>query len=251
MEYLQEHELGEEPVRMDMLILKQDATPLEDPVGSFFRTHNVLEYKSPDDHLSINDFYKAQGYALLYKGLSKTADDVPIEELTVSIFRHAYPREMLRRLRECGFTIKESHPGIYHVSGAISVPIQVVVTSRLPEGRYEAFKALAKGASKEDILKLLKLADESADPKMVDYIRAVMSVSIAVNEKLIEEIKEAGTMNKAVERVFKKEIEAERKEGFLEALAGLVKDGILSLADAAARANLTPAEFQAKTAGMK
>ena len=38
MKYLQEHELGDEPVRMDMLILKHDSTSLTDPVGSFFKT---------------------------------------------------------------------------------------------------------------------------------------------------------------------------------------------------------------------
>ena len=41
-----------------------------------------------------------------------------------------------------------------------------------------------------------------------------------------------------------------RQEGFLEALAGLVQDGILTLTDAAKRAGLSPAEFQSKTAGM-
>ena len=78
MEYLQEHELGDEPVRMDMLIIKRDTTKLTDPVGSFFRMHNVLEYKSPEDNLSIDDFYKAQGYALLYKGLGKRVNEIPI-----------------------------------------------------------------------------------------------------------------------------------------------------------------------------
>ena len=54
MEYLQEHELGEEPVRMDMLLLKLEDTPLTDPIGSFFREHNVLEYKSPEDRLTVS-----------------------------------------------------------------------------------------------------------------------------------------------------------------------------------------------------
>ena len=48
MEYLQEHELGDEPVRMDMLIIKRDSAKLHDPIGAFFRMHNVLEYKSPN-----------------------------------------------------------------------------------------------------------------------------------------------------------------------------------------------------------
>ncbi len=58
-------------------------------------------------------------------------------------------------------------------------------------------------------------------------------------------------MKEAVERVFKKEMDEKREEGFLEALASLVKDGILTLADAAQRAGLSPAEFQSKTAGMR
>ena len=37
------------------------------------------------------------------------------------------------------------------------------------------------------------------------------------------------------------------KKGFLDALIGLVKDGILTLSDAAQRANMTVAEFQKKT----
>ena len=259
MQYLQEHELGDEPVRMDMLILKQDTAPLTDPVGSFFKTHNVLEYKSPADQLSVKDFYKVQAYALLYHGLSSTGDPVSIETLTVSIFRHTYPRKMFRELENGGFRLELVHPGVYHVKGAISVPAQIVITSRLPKGEYEVFKVLAKDASKEDILKVLKLADESTDPKMIDYIRAVMNVSASVNEALIKKIKEDGTMNQAVRRIFKEELAQERQEGklegrqegLMEALASLVKKGLLSLSDAAKEAGMSPDEFQMKTAGMK
>ena len=105
MEYLQEHELGDEPVRMDMLLLKREKTVLTDPIGEFFREHNVLEYKSPEDSLSVSDFYKAQGYALLYKGMEASPDEISLDELTVSLFRHAYPREMLRKLKERGLTV--------------------------------------------------------------------------------------------------------------------------------------------------
>ena len=47
MEYLQDFELGTEPVRMDMLILKRDRPPLSDPVGVVFKVFNTLAYKSP------------------------------------------------------------------------------------------------------------------------------------------------------------------------------------------------------------
>ena len=223
MEYLQEHELGDEPVRMDMLILKQDRTPLTDPIGSFFKTHNVLEYKSPQDQLSINDFCKAQGYALLYKGLSKTVDSVPLEELTVSIFRHAYPREMFKTLRGYGICIEEKFPGIYHVSGPLTVPAQVIVTSRLKGDRYEAFKALAKNVSKEDIWKLLKLAQD--EPSMTDFVRAILNVSMPLNERMFVEM-EMEMMNKTLENIFKKEFDEKKQEGRKEGLQEGRQEGL-------------------------
>ena len=215
MEYLQEHELGEEPVRMDMLIIKRDDRALSDPIGSFFRTYNVLEYKSPEDGLTIDDFYKAQGYALLYKGLGKTKNEIPLEELTVSIFRHTCPTTMLKELKEGGLVVKTEVSGIYLVEGAISVPAQIVVISQLPKGMYAPFKALGRNATKEDLIRLLQLADRTS-PQMVDYIRAILNVSIVLNEETIAEIKEAGVMPEAVQRVFKEEFQKERAEGRAE-----------------------------------
>ena len=213
MKYLQEHELGDEPVRMDMLILKHDRTLLKDPIGSFFRMHNVLEYKSPADSLSIDDFYKVQGYALLYKGLGKTVDEIPVEELTVSLFRHAYPRELFKNLKHKGFTIEPVYPGVYHISGKISVPTQFVIKSRLPHGEYEAFHALAKDASKEDLIRLLTLTEENPEPGLIDYVRAVLNVSTAINERMFNEIKEEGVMTEAINRIFKKEFEEKEAKG--------------------------------------
>ena len=256
MEYLQEHELGDEPVRMDMLIIKRDEDALKDPIGSFFRTHNVLEYKSPKDSLSIDDFYKAQGYALLYKGLGKQVNEIPIEELTVSIFRQSYPREMLANLKAGGLTVENAYPGIYRFSGALSVPTQVVVISRLPQGEYSAFKALGENATKEDLIELLQLAD-SLDQQMLDYIRAVLNVSMVLNRQIIAEIKEAGIMPEAIKAIFKEDFQKERAEGRaegrvegrVEILSNLVKDGILSAGEAAKRLNMTEREFL-KAAGL-
>ena len=212
MEYLQEHELGDEPVRMDMLIIKRDSRQLTDAVGSFFRTHNVLEYKSPEDGLTVDDFYKAQGYALLYKGLGKTVNEIPLDELTVSIFRHTYPRDMFRSLKETGLNVEEASPGVFRVTGAISVPAQVVVMSRLPAGEYSALKVLAKDATKEDLLQVLRLVD-SDNPQMVTYVRAILSVSTVCNEELIDAIKEAGIMPEAFRRLYSEELKEEREKG--------------------------------------
>ena len=65
LEFIQEHTLGNEPVRMDLLIIRKTGdTPLRKNIGKIFRKYNVIEYKSPDDTLSIDDFYKALGEAV-------------------------------------------------------------------------------------------------------------------------------------------------------------------------------------------
>ncbi len=48
---------------MDLLIIKKPANvQIENEIGHIFKKYNVVEYKSPDDSLSIDDFYKTTGY---------------------------------------------------------------------------------------------------------------------------------------------------------------------------------------------
>ena len=55
-----EYHLGTQPKRIDVLIIKkEDDTPIEKNIGQIFRKHNIIEYKSPDDYISINDFFES------------------------------------------------------------------------------------------------------------------------------------------------------------------------------------------------
>ena len=65
---------------------------MKNEIGHIMRKYNVLEYKGPGDELSIDTLYKTLGYACLYKGYGKTINEIPAEELTVSLFREAYPK---------------------------------------------------------------------------------------------------------------------------------------------------------------
>ena len=114
LEFQREYNLGKEPLRMDLLIIKKPANvQIENEIGHIFKKYNVVEYKSPDDSLSIDDFYKTIGYACLYKGLGESINEVPAEELTVSIFRESFPRELFKALETSGSTIDEHSQGIY------------------------------------------------------------------------------------------------------------------------------------------
>ena len=59
-----------------------------------FRQHTVIEYKSPGDSLNIDDFYKTLAYAFLYKSLSDKVDGIPADQLTLSLVRQGYPRDI-------------------------------------------------------------------------------------------------------------------------------------------------------------
>lgn len=53
-----EHHLGTKPRQIDALIIKKNPdAPLRKNIGRIFRTYNIVEYKSPEDYLSIDDFF--------------------------------------------------------------------------------------------------------------------------------------------------------------------------------------------------
>ena len=85
--YEQEIQLGEDPVRLDFVIIKSDGE-LKDAIGEFFRKVNLFEYKSPEDGLSIDDFYKAQGYALIYKWYDRKVNE--LRDCTMNCVRGKY-----------------------------------------------------------------------------------------------------------------------------------------------------------------
>lgn len=68
-------------------------------IGRIFRQHNIIEYKSPEDHLNIDDFYKVYGYTCIYKTEVEKVNQIPAEELTITFVCYHYPRQMLRNLQ--------------------------------------------------------------------------------------------------------------------------------------------------------
>ena len=58
-----EYLLGSRPMRVDLLIKKDRDLVIHKNIGQIFRTYNFLEYKDPDDYISVDDFYKVYAYA--------------------------------------------------------------------------------------------------------------------------------------------------------------------------------------------
>ena len=75
-------------------------------------------------------------HACLYNGYGNTVNEIPENELSVSLFREVYPEKLFLTLCEQGHRIKERYPGIYYVTGNLPFPVQIVVTKQLKREKH-------------------------------------------------------------------------------------------------------------------
>ena len=131
LEFHYDYQLTSGPQRIDVVIIKKTADiPIKKNIAAIFRKDNLVEYKSPDDHVSVKDFYKVYGYACQYIQLIENKD-IAISDLTLSFVESHYPQELIKHLTEQrNFTVEENHPGIYNVKGDI-MPIQLIDSRKL------------------------------------------------------------------------------------------------------------------------
>lgn len=127
-----EHQLATKPLGVDVLIIKKrKEKPVKKNIGKLFKEHNIVEYKSPDDSLSIDDYYKVMGYACIYKADVQQVDIIKAEEITITFVCKKYPQKLINYLKEKErYNLKQYDMGIYYVFGEL-FPVQIVVTSRL------------------------------------------------------------------------------------------------------------------------
>ena len=206
LEFKREYNLSKKPLQMDLLIIeKRKNAQIQNEIGTIFRGHNVIEYKSPDD------FFKTLGYACLYKGLGEKVNQIPLEELTVSLFRASAPKQLMKQLIDYGYKVELHTSGIYYVQG-FSIPIQIVVTKELDSKNHESLKVLSRSAEKEDIQKFTELARDFSEPGDKEKADAVLQVSVAANREKYDEVRRSENMCEALRELMKEEIEEELKK---------------------------------------
>ncbi|GHT87770.1 hypothetical protein FACS1894137_15430 [Spirochaetia bacterium] len=128
LEFTAEHQLTTEPLRIDLLIIKKPPdVVIEKAIAAIFRSVNVVEYKSPTDYVSVDDFYKVHAYAYLYASLEKAA----ITDITLTLIESHHPRILIKHIKEVlHFSIEENTPGIYTVIGDV-LPVQIIDSRKL------------------------------------------------------------------------------------------------------------------------
>ena len=191
-----EHELSQEALLMDMLIIKKNRNvQIDKPIGRIFRTYNVVEFKSPEDTLSIDGFYKTIGYACLYKGLGATVNAIPGDELTVSMFCYHHPRKAFAYLIQAGATVREAYSGVYYIENFIRMPVQVVVTQELEWSKNHSLRLLTRRAGEAEMQEYLEETDLLTEPGDIDNASAVLRVCIAANAETFEKVRRGFSMS--------------------------------------------------------
>jgi hypothetical protein len=198
LEYTPEYQLTKEPLRIDVVIVKKRKNvPIKKNIAAIFRGHNLIEYKSPSDYMSLEDFYKVYAYACLYVTVEpKTAE----ADLTITFVGSRYPRKLVEHLeqfRHCA--VEKSSPGVYTVKGD-PVPMQIIDTRELPE---EENIWLAKLDNRLDQTGARKIISEiNRLDKAVQigaYINALYNANFAVMEEVSKMSDITTTLNKTLE----------------------------------------------------
>ena len=165
-------------------------------IGRIFRQHNIIEYKSPEDHLNIDDFYKVYGYTCIYKTEVEKVNQIPAEELTITFVCYHYPRQMLRNLQnERNINVKNIENGIYYLYGD-AIPIQLIIVPELSiENNYWLNKLRNNLKSGGEIKLFMEQYEKNRDSKL---FQALADTVMRANWK---EVEEEGNMSDVIKEI--------------------------------------------------
>ncbi|QQK81076.1 hypothetical protein HUG20_15005 [Salicibibacter cibi] len=186
LEFQLEFELTSEPLKVDVLILKDGEAYIDKNIGRIFRHYNVVEYKSPRDYVSIDDFYKAIAYVYLYKNTGdKGIDTIDIREMTLTLVSLYKPTKLLDHLQKREKHVYFENEGVYYIEG-MDVPIQLLIQEDLPNKENEYLTLLTNQLQEKEQLQRA-LMDYFQDSKKDLYLLMFHAVFHA-NPELFTEV---------------------------------------------------------------
>lgn len=219
-----EHHLGTKPKEIDVLIIKRTSTEeIKKNIGRIFRQHNIIEYKSPDDYLSIDDFYLVYAYACLYKSDTPTVDEISAKEITITFVCSKYPRNLIKHLVYIRkYNIEKIENGVYYVKGDF-FPIQIIITKELSDATNLWLHNLRNDISERNIIRQLLLEYQKHDKANL-YASVIDIIATANKETFLE----VTNMSKVLEEIFLEvhgeRLEREKQKAIDEAVAEAVAE---------------------------
>ena len=208
LEYNKEYNLNTKPLEVDLLVIKKNKeSQIVNEIGKLFRGNNIIEYKSPEDSLDIDMFYKAGAYASLYKSYGKTVDERKADDITVSIFREMKPAGLFTYFKSHNIKITNPYSGIYYVMDSILFPTQIIVGRELDKKSHVWLRALSDQMQEQEMKELLEKIEKlklKLDKELAD---SVLEVSIRANWEIIKELRRNENMCQALLEIMEPEID--------------------------------------------
>ena len=206
-----EHQLGTKPKQIDVLIIKKESeTKLRKNIGRIFRKYNIIEYKSPEDYISIDDFYQVYGYAYFFKADTEKVNEIKAEEITITFVCKRKPEKLIQHLQEeRGFQLVEKD-GIYTIYGDF-FPMQLLLTSEL--SKTENFWLRYLTDDLKTVEEANKILGKYEGHQKENLYKSVMNIIVNANRKLF---KEAKKVCEALRELMKEELEEREKAGRIE-----------------------------------
>jgi len=198
LEFFPEYQLTSEPLRIDCVVVKKIRdVQIKKNIAAIFREVNLVEYKSPDDYTSVEDFYKVYAYTCLYASLER----VPVTSLTVSFVGSRKPRKLIGHLKNTrGYKVEESSSGVYTVIGDI-LPIQIIDSRRLSTDENLWLRDLCHGLDAHEMAAFL---EEVARRGKTARIGAYLDVIIRANNDSTLEVRKMRKAQLSPVELFKK-----------------------------------------------
>lgn len=222
-----EYNLNTRPLAVDLLIIKKEpSVQIANEVGAFFKGYNIMEYKSPEDQLGIDAFFKALAYASLYKSYGKTEDERKADDITVSLLRETKPMGLFRYFEEHGYRITGRGKGIYYIEGKIPFLMQIVVTGELDKTVHTWLRALSEKLEREDMKQLLDKIRQLSGKEERELADSVLEVSIEANKHIIEKWKEGDDMCHALMELMEPQLLLREKEGLEKGIEKGIEKGL-------------------------
>ena len=259
LEFTDEFQLTEKPLQIDCTVVKvKKDCKIKNEIGKIFRKHNIFEYKSPKDELNIDTFYKAVAYACLYKVLPNHVNEIPAEEITITLIRDRKPVKLMHELEKSGYECKKETVGIYYVSG-VMFPVQIIASSELDVDMHVQLKALTNHLE-ESLMRQYLLRVSAFSEREKNLADVVLQVIVNSNMEKVQKWKGSERiMCEALRVLMADELNEERVEGRLEgqregriegkregqiqAYASLIKDGIITVEIGAEKAGMSVDDF--------
>lgn len=203
--YEREHNLSKMPLRIDLLVIKKSPNEtIKNEIGDFFKGNNIMEFKSPDDEVNIDTFYKVLSYACMYKSETGSVDEIKDTDITISLVREGKPVKLLEQLEE-KYSVTMKSSGIYRVDKML-FPLQIIVTRELNPQLHVWLKALSRSLKQEDAENLICSFEELQDEEDKQNADAVMDVTLGVNEALFHQILEDNDMGGSLKKILEPEL---------------------------------------------